>query len=76
MHPLLLGQGEADRLVVPAAQAGYVRGLCEAGQQVDYRTYPGRDHVPLVEPDSPAITDLVRWTQERLAGEPPTDTCP
>jgi uncharacterized membrane protein HdeD (DUF308 family)/acetyl esterase/lipase len=73
--PLLLGQGAADQLVVPAAQDAYVAERCAAGQQVDYRTYPGRDHVPLVEPDSPAITDLIEWTTQRLAGDPPTDTC-
>ncbi len=73
--PLLLGQGGADQLVVPAAQDAYVAELCASGQQVDYRTYAGRDHVPLVEPDSPAIDDLVEWTTQRLAGEPATDTC-
>lgn len=73
--PLLLGQGGADQLVVPAAQDAYVAERCAAGQQVDYRTYAGRDHVPLVEPDSPAIADLIEWTTQRLAGEPPTDTC-
>lgn len=73
--PLLLGQGAADSLVVPASQDEYVEQRCAAGQQVDYRTYAGRDHVPLVEPDSPAIGDLLEWTEARLAGEPPADTC-
>jgi alpha-beta hydrolase superfamily lysophospholipase len=74
--PLLLGQGAADQLVVPDAQDAYVAERCAAGQQVDYRTYAGRDHVPLVEPDSPAITDLIEWTTQRLAGAPPSNTCP
>jgi hypothetical protein len=42
---------------------------------VDYRTYAGRDHVPLVEPDSPAVTDLLQWTQERFRQVPARDTC-
>lgn len=74
--PLLLGQGGADQLVVPSAQDAYVQARCAAGQQVDYRTYVGRDHVPLVEPDSPAVSDLVAWTKDRLAGRLPTSTCP
>lgn len=73
--PLLIGQGGADSLVVPAAQDAYVAARCAAGQQVDYRTYAGRDHVPLVEPDSPAIAELVEWTEQRLVGKPPLDTC-
>lgn len=74
--PLLLSQGEADPLVVPGAQAEYVDARCAAGYSVDYRTYPGLGHVPLVEPESPAVADAIAWTQARLAGDPPTDTCP
>jgi hypothetical protein len=28
----------------------------------------GRDHVPLIEADSPAILELIEWTEDRLAG--------
>lgn len=73
--PLLIGQGGADQLVVPSAQDAFVEARCAAGQQVDYRVYEGRDHVPLVEPDSPAIPELVEWTQARLQGEPAENTC-
>lgn len=73
--PLLLGQGADDSLVVQAAQDAYVSGLCAAGQPVDYRVYEGRDHIPLVEPDSPAIPELIQWTKDRFASQPPTDTC-
>lgn len=73
--PLLVGQGEADTLITPAAQEAYVAGRCADGQQVDYRTYADRDHLAVVAADSPAVDDLFAWTQERLAGEPATDTC-
>lgn len=73
--PLLLGQGGADQLVIPAAQYEYVDDLCAAGQQVDYRVYAGRDHVPLVEPDSPLVPDLLAWTQDRLDGRPVAPDC-
>lgn len=73
--PLLLGQGEADSLVVPAVQQAYVEERCAAGQAIDYRTYAGLDHVPLVEADSPLIPELFEWTRARLAGEEFTPTC-
>ncbi|MGN7702280.1 lipase family protein [Cellulosimicrobium sp. 22601] len=73
--PLLVAQGASDTLILPTAQEAYVGARCAAGQPVDYRTYQGRDHVGLVQADSPAATDLVRWTEARLAGEPPTPTC-
>lgn len=73
--PLLLGQGAADQLVVRPAQDAYVEDLCAAGQQVDYRVYEGRDHVPLVEPDSPLVPELIDWTAARFAGEPIEPGC-
>jgi pimeloyl-ACP methyl ester carboxylesterase/uncharacterized membrane protein HdeD (DUF308 family) len=73
--PLLIGQGADDTLVARAAQDIYVKERCQTGQQVDYRVYDHRGHVPLVEPDSPAIPQLVAWTKERLAGYPPQNTC-
>jgi len=74
--PLLLAQGADDALVTPAAQGAYVDDRCAAGYPVDYRTYAGRGHVPLVEADSPLIPELVAWTADRFADEPATDTCP
>jgi alpha-beta hydrolase superfamily lysophospholipase len=74
--PLLLAQGEADSLVLPTVQNGYVEARCAAAQPVDYRTYPGLDHVPLVEADSPLLPELVDWTVGRFDGRAPTPTCP
>lgn len=73
--PLLLGQGGADSLITPDAQTNYVDMLCGQGQVVDYRIYEGLDHIPLVEKDSPMITDLMTWTAARFAGEPAAETC-
>ena len=73
--PLLVAQGASDPLVLPSTQDAYVGERCAAGQPVDYRTYEGRDHVSLVQADSPLAPDLVRWTEARLAGEPPTPPC-
>jgi pimeloyl-ACP methyl ester carboxylesterase len=73
--PVLVAQGDADRLVLPGPQDDFVAQWCATGQPVDYRTYPGLDHVPIVEADSPLVPELVAWTQDRLAGRPPTPTC-
>ena len=73
--PLFIGQGLDDTLISPSSQAAYVGGRCASGQSVDYRTYPGRDHVGLMRADSPALPDLIDWTQQRFSGGPSTDTC-
>ncbi|GAA1513671.1 lipase family protein [Nocardioides humi] len=82
--PLLVAQGLDDDLIRPAAQEAWVAARCAAGQAIDYREYAGREHVSLVEADSPAIADLLAWTADRLAGPsgglpaqpPPAGTCP
>jgi dipeptidyl aminopeptidase/acylaminoacyl peptidase len=73
--PLLLGQGEDDSLVRADVQAAYVADRCAEGYPVDYRTYAGRGHVPLVEADSPLIPELIEWTHDRLDGAEPSSTC-
>lgn len=74
--PLFIGQGEADELVLPQVQRDYVEQQCASGQPLEYRTYPERHHLSVVEADSPAIPDLFGWTEDRLAGTAPTDNCP
>lgn len=73
--PLLVAQGADDSLISPMSQAAYVEARCAAGQPVDYRLYSGRNHVPLVEADSPLIPDLVSWTRDRFAGSPVATGC-
>ncbi len=72
---LLIAQGLADPLVLPDAQQQYVDELCAAGQQVDYRTYEGKDHMGIVRGDSPLLDELMQWTRDRLSGATPTNTC-
>jgi acetyl esterase/lipase len=74
-EPLLIAQGLDDDLVLPDAQARYVRRLCDAGQALEYRTYAGRGHLSLVAPDSPLTADLMHWSRARLAGEPSPPGC-
>ncbi|USQ75872.1 lipase family protein [Ornithinimicrobium cryptoxanthini] len=73
--PVLIAQGEADTLIQPAHQQAYVDRLCSAGQSPEYRTYPGRDHLSVVEPDSDLIEDLLAWTVDRFDGVAATPNC-
>src|SRR5690606_26344350 len=42
---------------------------------LEYRTYAGRTHVGVLEGDSPLPAELEEWTQNRLNGAAPEDTC-
>jgi alpha-beta hydrolase superfamily lysophospholipase len=74
--PVLIAQGEADDLVLPGVQQGYIAARCRAGQPIDYRTYAGRDHISVVAPDSPLAADLLAWTRDRFDAKPAHSTCP
>jgi len=73
--PVLLAQGEADSLVSPSAQAAYVKTECATGTTIDYRTYPGLDHLSLVADASPLVTQLISWTQNRFDGNSAPSAC-
>jgi hypothetical protein len=74
-QPLLIAQGLADDLVRPDVQARFVRGRCDAGEGLEYRTYAGRDHLTVVAPDSPLTRDLVQWTRDRFEKIPMSAIC-
>lgn len=74
--PVLVAQGEADPLVLPAMQQAYVAARCADGWSIDYRTYPGLDHTGLVADSSPLVPQLVAWTVARFTGQPAASTCP
>ena len=74
-QPVLIAQGELDDLVLPDVQAKWVARRCAAGQVLDYRSYPGRNHITLVTADSPFVADLVSWTEARFAGQPAPTAC-
>ncbi|WP_199922356.1 lipase family protein [Microterricola viridarii] len=73
--PLFIGQGGADPLVAPTMQRNYVAARCADGQQLEYREYPGLDHMQLVGEDSALIGDLLAWTEARFEGAPVTPNC-
>jgi hypothetical protein len=67
----MIAHGLADALVLPSVQQRYVAQLCKSGQNLEYRTYKGFDHVGIaLDPRSPLLPDLIAWTKARLAGTP------
>lgn len=73
--PVLVAQGLADPLIAPKAQEAYVTSRCQAGQEIDFRTYVGKDHMGVVTGDSPLLGELLEWTRARFAGEAATPNC-
>lgn len=73
--PVLIAQGSDDDLVQASLQYRYVAARCAAGQPIDYRIYPGRDHVSLVAGHAALDADLVTWSRDRFAGAPDTPNC-
>ncbi|WP_296599446.1 lipase family protein [Phenylobacterium sp.] len=65
--PVLIAQGLADDLVLPTVQDRFVAAWRAQGQEVDYRTYAGRDHLSLLAPDAPFTSELLAWTRDRFA---------
>ncbi len=74
--PVLIGQGEADALVLPSAQASYVADRCAAGGTLEYRSVPGRDHLSVLDDDSPLVPYLLSWTEDRFDARAAPSTCP
>ena len=70
--PILLIQGQEDR-VVPILLTNVLENrLCEIGNEVDYRVFPGYGHNDSTEKNMPL---MLEWTAARFAGEPASTTC-
>lgn len=74
-YPLFIGQGKADDLVLPQIQNKFVKNMCKAGQELEYKTYENRGHLEVLAKDSPLISDLIGWTQDRLDKNPQVSNC-
>lgn len=74
--PVLIAQGVTDDLVLEPVQASYARARCADGAPLDYRPFPGLDHLALVADTSALIEPLMAWTAARFAGEPAATACP
>ena len=71
---MLIAQGQADTVVLPAVTEAYVEERRAAGQRLDYWTYPGINHSQIVLP-GPLDEPLAAWTAARFAGTPQAQGC-
>ena len=73
--PVVIAQGLSDIVVPPRVTDAYVEERCSAGQQLEYWTFAGRDHLTIVQPGTPLEELLIRWTIARFANEPQASGC-
>ena len=73
--PLLIAQGGADIVIPALATSVYVSQRCDAGQRLDFWSFPDLDHGTIVQPGSKLDDPLVDWTRARFAGEPQPSGC-
>lgn len=87
--PVVIAQGLADYVVLPAATASYVEARCKTndsntaqkpprtsmGTSIEYWTLSNMDHLTIVLPGTPLDAPLVKWTRARFAGDPPARGC-
>ena len=67
--PLLIVQGLSDQMVSPEITSRYVEERCLAGQNLEYLTFVGLDHLTIDGAGTAVGPTLVRWTQDRLEGK-------
>lgn len=70
--PILLLQGTADRTIPEPLTRKTAANLCKLGDLVEYRTYAGMDHDPLVDA---SFRDQINWIAARFAGQPARGNC-
>jgi pimeloyl-ACP methyl ester carboxylesterase len=73
--PVVIAQGLSDNVVPPSATDTYVEERCAAGQQIEYWTFAGRDHLTIIRPGTPLEDLLIKWTMARFANEPEATGC-
>ncbi len=70
--PLFIAWGADDEVIPPSLQDDFVGRLCAEGQPLRYTEYPDRIHQDILQPSSPLVSVLLRWTELRF-GFGPTD---
>lgn len=73
--PVVIAQGLLDNVVAPSVTDAYVEERCATGQQLEYWTFPGRNHLTIIQPDTPLENPLLNWTTARFANEPQPSGC-
>lgn len=70
--PILVLQGEADEIVLPATTDAFVRRLCRLGNTIYYKRYAGASHFSVV---TASWADLFAWMADRIDGRPAPSLC-
>jgi alpha-beta hydrolase superfamily lysophospholipase len=70
--PVAVFQGARDPLVLAAATAVYVARACARGDRIASTVYADADHGTVL---AAASADLLRWLDDRIAGDPAPTTC-
>jgi hypothetical protein len=73
--PLLIAQGLADPVVLPAMTDNWVKARCAAGQRLDHWSFAGVDHGAIVQPGAALEGPLLDWTEMRFAGASQAEGC-
>jgi hypothetical protein len=71
--PLVIGQGEGDRIVAPEVTRAYARQACRAAARLRYLSMAGEDHVSATRTSARQTLD---WIGARFAGERAPSDCP
>lgn len=69
--PTFMYRGDVDEIIPTSVEDQVYANLCKDGTVIQAATYPGDHAVTLLE----AQSDVVAFTAQRLAGDPPTDSC-
>ena len=72
--PVLIFQGDADRVVPLESTRSMVARMCAIGDTVDLRVLQGADHRGSLSAAS--LLAAVTWVSDRLDGTPAASTCP
>ncbi len=70
--PVLVVQGGNDFIVFPSSTDTAVERLCQGGNVVDYRRYPGVNHGEILGEAGP---EILTWVADRFAGRDAPSTC-
>ncbi len=73
--PVVIAQGLSDTVVPPAVTNAYVDQRCAAGQQLEYWTFVGLDHLTMIQPSTSLEEPLIEWTTARFADQPAPTGC-
>lgn len=70
--PVLIIHGEADEQIPVVSSELLLERMCDIGQVVERRTYPGQSHAGVI---GPSLLDMLDWIDARVAGEDPPNDC-